>query len=197
GSYAGATPGTASARYCSAWRATPTWTRRPTPFRRRSGVVSGCASCAHGPTGASLRRCPRRCLAGGTGSSGVAGHRYHYGVREEAGSAGDGRAPAAPCGGPADAFYRSVLPDVDIGSFPRRATAAAYPRPFVAGDAYTVGLDVERVGTSSITYTWVVIGPAGVCVRGEHTVVHVGADGRPAPVPPALRERLATTVEEE
>jgi len=90
-----------------------------------------------------------------------------------------------------------VLPDVDIRSFPRRATAATYHQPLVAGDAYTVGLDVARVGTSSITYTWVVIGPAGVCVRGEHTVVHVGADGRPAPVPPALRERLATTVEEE
>ncbi|MFJ6561204.1 acyl-CoA thioesterase [Streptomyces sp. NPDC091412] len=91
------------------------------------------------------------------------------------------------------ALYRSVLPDIDIGRFPRRATAASYHRPLTAGDEYTVGLEVEHVGNSSITYTWTVTGPAGVCVRGEHTAVHVDADGRPAPVPQVLRERLVPT----
>ncbi|MFI8092141.1 acyl-CoA thioesterase [Streptomyces sp. NPDC086080] len=89
------------------------------------------------------------------------------------------------------AFHRSVLPGIDIGRFPRRATSATYERPLTAGDTYTVDLGLDRIGNSSITYAWTVTGPAGVCVRGEHTVVHVDADGRPAPVPGALRERLA------
>ncbi|MFG3289097.1 acyl-CoA thioesterase [Streptomyces sp. NPDC048179] len=91
------------------------------------------------------------------------------------------------------AFYRSVMPDIDIGRFPRRATAAAYERPLRAGDSYTVRLDVEHVGNTSIAYTWTVVGPSGVCVHGEHTIVHVDAEGRPAPVPAPLRERLAAT----
>ncbi|MEU6523920.1 thioesterase family protein [Streptomyces sp. NPDC046924] len=89
------------------------------------------------------------------------------------------------------AFYRSVLPDVDIGRFPRRSTSATYERPLTAGDAYTVNLELDRIGNSSITYTWTVTGPAGVCVRGAHAVVHVDATGRPAPVPGALRDHLA------
>ncbi|MGW3588068.1 acyl-CoA thioesterase [Streptomyces fungicidicus] len=93
------------------------------------------------------------------------------------------------------AFYRSVLPDADIGRFPRRATAASYHRPLMAGDEYTVELELEHIGNSSLAYTWTVTGPAGVCVHGEHTVVHVDAGGRPAPVPPALRERFATAGE--
>lgn len=51
------------------------------------------------------------------------------------------------------AFYRSVLPDIDIGRFPHRATAASYHRALMAGDEYTVGLEVEHVGNSSITTT--------------------------------------------
>ncbi|MBU6529588.1 acyl-CoA thioesterase [Streptomyces mayonensis] len=94
------------------------------------------------------------------------------------------------------ALYREVIPDIDIGRFPRRATAASYHQPLMAGAEYTVSLEVEHVGNSSITYTWDVIGPNGVCVRGEHSVVHVGADGRPATVPQTLRERLAPTTAE-
>jgi acyl-CoA thioester hydrolase len=35
-----------------------------------------------------------------------------------------------------------------------------------------------------------------VCVEGRHTVVHVGADGRPAPLPDEVRERLAAIAPE-
>lgn len=93
------------------------------------------------------------------------------------------------------ALYRSVIPSIDIGRFPRRMTSASYESPLVAGDEYTVELDVEHIGNSSIAYTWVVCGPVGVCVRGKHTVVHVDRTGSPAPVPDALRERLVVSVE--
>lgn len=91
------------------------------------------------------------------------------------------------------ALYRSVIPDIDISRFPRRATAATYDKPLAAGDEYTVELDAERVGTTSITYAWRVLGPDGCCVQGSHTVVHLDTAGRPAAIPDALRERLAVT----
>lgn len=87
-------------------------------------------------------------------------------------------------------LYRSVDPQIDVGRFPRRATSAVYEQPLAAGDEYTLDLDVERVGNSSITYTWTVSGPAGVCVRGTHTVVHVDEQGTPRSVPEALRAQL-------
>jgi hypothetical protein len=88
------------------------------------------------------------------------------------------------------AVYRSVIGGLDLGRFPRRATSAADEKPLAAGDAYTVELDAERIGTTSATYAWVIGGPAGICARGSHAV-HVDETGRPAPFPDALRERLA------
>lgn len=90
------------------------------------------------------------------------------------------------------ALYRSTVPGIDTGRFPRQATSAIYEQPLAAGDEYAVDLDAERVGNSSITYTWTVSGPAGVCVRGEHTVVHVGEQGAPLWVPDAMRSGLRT-----
>jgi len=83
-----------------------------------------------------------------------------------------------------------VIGGLDLGRFPRRATSAADEKPLAAGDAYTVELDAERIGTTSATYAWVIGGPAGICARGSHAV-HVDETGRPAPFPDALRERLA------
>ncbi|MDN5796421.1 MAG: hypothetical protein L0H79_11805 [Intrasporangium sp.] len=88
------------------------------------------------------------------------------------------------------ALYRSVDPQIDIGRFPRRATSAVYEQPLAAGDEYTVELDVERVGTSSIAYAWTVSGATGVCVRGKHTVVHVDQQGMAARLPDAIRAQL-------
>jgi acyl-CoA thioesterase FadM len=51
---------------------------------------------------------------------------------------------------------------------------------------------VERVGTSSITYSWEIRRLDGeVCIRGRHTAVHVDADGRPAPLSQEMRSALA------
>ena len=89
--------------------------------------------------------------------------------------------------------YRAA--GLDPGRFPRRAVSSSYTRSLRAGDPYTVDLDVERVGSTSITYRWRVLSDDAVCVEGEHTVVHVDDDGRPAPVPDSLRAVLAAVAD--
>lgn len=76
------------------------------------------------------------------------------------------------------------------GSFPRRVVNSSYLRPLRAGDTYSVDLDVERIGSTSITYRWRVLSGGAVCVEGSHTVVHVDGAGRPTPVPQSLRAAL-------
>jgi acyl-CoA thioesterase FadM len=76
------------------------------------------------------------------------------------------------------------------GSFPRRVVNSSFLRPLRAGDTYTVDLEVERIGSTSITYRWRVLSGGAVCVEGSHTVVHVDSEGRPKPVPESLRRGL-------
>jgi acyl-CoA thioester hydrolase len=57
-------------------------------------------------------------------------------------------------------------------------------------DEIAVAIRPDRIGTTSITWAWEISRGAEVCVDGRHTVVHVGADGRPAPLPNKVRERL-------
>lgn len=85
-------------------------------------------------------------------------------------------------------IYRSA--GVPVVAFPRRAVSATFERPFVDGDTYTVELEVQRLGTSSIAYAWRILDGELVAVTGSHTVVHVDEAGRPTPVPEVLRSRL-------
>ncbi len=48
----------------------------------------------------------------------------------------------------------------------------------------------ERVGRTSITWAWEILRGGEICVDGRHTVVHVDPEGRPAPLPGRVRERL-------
>ena len=78
------------------------------------------------------------------------------------------------------------------GNYPRRAVEAEYVAVLRFEDEFEVELAPEKVGTSSITYVWEIRRPDGeVCIRGRHTAVHVGADGRPAPLSPEARRALA------
>jgi len=78
------------------------------------------------------------------------------------------------------------------GGWPRVAASFDYKRPLRFEDEFEVELVPERVGTSSITYSWEIRRPDGeVCIRGRHTAVNVGADGRPAPLSPKVRSALA------
>lgn len=77
------------------------------------------------------------------------------------------------------------------GSFPRRAVSSSYLRSLREGDEYRVDLEVERIGSTSITYGWRVLSGGAVCVEGSHTVVHLDDTGVPSPVPESLRAGLA------
>jgi acyl-CoA thioesterase FadM len=87
---------------------------------------------------------------------------------------------------------RSFEPIDNWGNYPRRAVEAEYLAVLRFDDEFEVELGVERVGTSSITYGWEIRRLAGeVCIRGRHTAVHVGADGRPSPLGAEIRSALA------
>jgi acyl-CoA thioester hydrolase len=79
----------------------------------------------------------------------------------------------------------------EAGSYPRRSTEATYHRPLRFGQRFELGIGVERMGTSAVTFGWTVVCGGQTCVSGRHTVVHVGGNGRPAPWPEHLRAGLA------
>jgi acyl-CoA thioester hydrolase len=90
------------------------------------------------------------------------------------------------------ALLRSLGLLDDWGDYPRRAVEAEYLAVLRFEDEFELELGAERVGTSSITYGWEVRRAGEVCVRGRHTIVHVDADGRPAPLSPEVSRALAT-----
>ncbi|UVS81488.1 MULTISPECIES: acyl-CoA thioesterase [Actinokineospora] len=84
----------------------------------------------------------------------------------------------------------------DPGAFPRRAVSSSYRKPLRAGDVYTVDIGVDRIGSTSITYSWRVVSGGAVHAEGSHTVVHLDGSGVPTPVPDALRAALASHLRE-
>lgn len=93
------------------------------------------------------------------------------------------------------AYYRAADPPTDPGTFPRRQVRSTFHHPLEAGDPYRVALTTARIGHSSITYRWSISSGETHCVDGEHTVVHVGPDGRPARVPEGVRIALAPLID--
>ncbi|WP_221351508.1 acyl-CoA thioesterase [Streptomyces beigongshangae] len=90
------------------------------------------------------------------------------------------------------AFLRTLgWRPAEAGSYPRRSTEAAYHRPLRFGQDFELRISVERVRTGSVTFGWTATSDGQVCVSGSHTVVHIDADGRPAPWPDRLRAGLA------
>jgi acyl-CoA thioesterase FadM len=77
------------------------------------------------------------------------------------------------------------------GSYPRRAVEAEYHVVLRFEDEVELELVAERVGRTSITWVWTISRAGETCVTGRHTVVHVGADGRAAPLPEAVEAALA------
>jgi acyl-CoA thioester hydrolase len=88
-------------------------------------------------------------------------------------------------------LLRSLGLLVDWADYPRRAVEAEYLAVLRFEDEFELELGAEHVGTSSITYGWEIRRGDEVCIRGRHTVVHVDADGRPAPLSPEARRALA------
>jgi YbgC/YbaW family acyl-CoA thioester hydrolase len=78
------------------------------------------------------------------------------------------------------------------GDLPRRAVEAEYLAVLRFEDEIEVKLRPERVGGTSVTYTWEIRRDGEVCVRGRHTAVHVDERGRPTPLPERMRDALST-----
>jgi acyl-CoA thioesterase FadM len=81
----------------------------------------------------------------------------------------------------------------DWGTYPRRRVEAEYLVVLRFEDEVELELAPERVGETSITWAWTVERRGETCVTGRHTVVHVDADGRAAPLPDAVRAALDGT----
>jgi len=76
------------------------------------------------------------------------------------------------------------------GDYPRRKVEAEYLKVLRFDDEIEVRLRVENVGRTSVTYAWAIAKDGDPHVKGRHTVVHVDAEGRPAPLDDALRAVL-------
>jgi acyl-CoA thioester hydrolase len=80
--------------------------------------------------------------------------------------------------------------------YPRRRVEADFRAVLRFEDEVTVTIRPGRIGTTSIIWAWEISRGGEVCVDGRHTVVHVGSDGRPAPLPDEVRKRLAAVADE-
>jgi acyl-CoA thioester hydrolase len=76
--------------------------------------------------------------------------------------------------------------------YPRRRVEADFLSVLRFEDEFAVAIRPDRIGTTSITWAWRISRGGELCIEGRHTVVHVAADGRPAPLPDEVRERLTT-----
>ncbi len=88
-------------------------------------------------------------------------------------------------------LVRSVLSIEEWGDFPRKQVQAEFLKVLRFEDEIEVRLRVDRLGTTSITYAWTISKDGEPYVLGGHTVVHVGADGRPSPIPDRIRAALS------
>ena len=89
------------------------------------------------------------------------------------------------------ALLRSLSLLEDWADYPRRAVEAEYLAVLRFEDEFEIELAPEHVGTTSVTYGWEIRSDGDVSIRGRHTVVHVDADGLPAPLSPEARRALA------
>jgi acyl-CoA thioester hydrolase len=85
---------------------------------------------------------------------------------------------------------RLGLLSAEWGDFPRRKVEAEYLKVLRFDDEIDVRLRVEKVGRTSITYTWTIAKDGEAHIKGRHTVVHVDPEGRPEPLADGLRTVL-------
>ena len=77
------------------------------------------------------------------------------------------------------------------GATPRRHVEADFLRVLRFEDEVEVRIRPERLGRTSITWTWEVTRGGETCVTGSHTVVNVDEHGRPAELPDEVRAALS------
>ncbi len=79
----------------------------------------------------------------------------------------------------------------DWPDYPRRRVEVDFRSVLVFEDEIEVRIHPERLGRTSITWAWRILRGGETCIDGRHTVVHVDAAGRAAPLPPDVRAALA------
>jgi acyl-CoA thioesterase FadM len=84
----------------------------------------------------------------------------------------------------------------DTADYPRKHVEAEYLTPLGFDDQIDVALAPTRIGGTSVTFAWSILRDGALAVRGRHTLVHVGPDGRPAPLGDELRAELRALVED-
>jgi YbgC/YbaW family acyl-CoA thioester hydrolase len=88
-------------------------------------------------------------------------------------------------------LYRKLgLLEEGRGDYPRRQVEAEYLRVLVFDDEVEMRIRVESVGRTSIRFAWEAIHAGEIAIQGGHTIVHVGADGRPEPIDDRARTLL-------
>lgn len=66
------------------------------------------------------------------------------------------------------------------GGWPRVKVSCDYKRPLLTGDRIEVLLEISRLGSSSLTWNFEVLNPAGeLAAFGSVTTVRVNGEGRP------------------
>jgi YbgC/YbaW family acyl-CoA thioester hydrolase len=77
------------------------------------------------------------------------------------------------------------------GHYPRKHVEAEFHKVLRFEDEIEVRIRIERVGRTSIRYAWEIAKDGEAYIDGRHTVVHVDEEGRPAPLPDAVRAALS------
>ena len=79
------------------------------------------------------------------------------------------------------------------GRLPRRSVTVEYLRPLRFWDPVEIGLAVEAVGASSITYRFRITAGDEVCAEGHVVAVLITDDGRPRSWPEEHRRLLESS----
>ena len=74
---------------------------------------------------------------------------------------------------------------------PRKEVRATFHETITVDDKLAVHIEPERIGNTSLTLTIEVFKEGRHCISGKVTVVFVGKDGRPIPIPDQIRKALA------
>jgi YbgC/YbaW family acyl-CoA thioester hydrolase len=77
--------------------------------------------------------------------------------------------------------------------FPRVSVSATFHVPLYADDEIVVHIRPERVGSTSITFALEIFRDETLGISGTVTAVFIGDEGRPIPIPAAIRQALATS----
>jgi len=88
-------------------------------------------------------------------------------------------------------LYRALGLIEYVPHLPRRHVEADYHRVLVFEDEIDLTLTVASVGTTSVTYAWLIEHDGELAIEGRHTVVKVDDAGRAQPLDDAFRAALA------